>query len=104
MKEPSEHRRFNDETVFHHEREDYEIPLWLKWTFIAINRVGFPVVAFFFMWYLTSVSLKNMTQAIDKQSLSLETLVLTVNANHEDGKQWRVQMLQDIRDLRNTIK
>lgn len=99
-----QHVRESDDMPYVHEREDGEIPSWLKWTFVAINRVGFPVVAFFFMWYITSVSLKSMTQAIDKQSLSLETLVLTVNSNHEDSKLWRTQMLSDIRDLRDKIR
>jgi|HubBroStandDraft_5_1064220.scaffolds.fasta_scaffold106267_2 hypothetical protein len=81
--------------------EDQEIPRWLRWTFVAINRVGFPIVAFFFMWYMTTVSLSKMTQAIDKQSISLEALIITVNANHEDGKLWRQQMLQNLHDLGN---
>lgn len=84
--------------TFEHERSE-DIPRWLKWTFIAINRVGFPVVAFFFMWYLTSVSLTNMTTAINKQSLSLEALIVTVNANHENAKLWREQIGQSLRDL-----
>lgn len=93
-----DHRRISDIENYEHEREE-EIPRWLKWTFIAINRVGFPVVAFFFMWYLTSVSLTNMTTAINKQSLSLEALIVTVNSNHENSKIWRDQMLQNLHDL-----
>lgn len=84
--------------------ENEDIPRWLRWTFIAINRVGFPVVAFFFMWYISSVSMRSMTTAIGRQSLDLETLIVTVNANHSEGREWRNQLLVDIRELRSQLK
>ena len=79
--------------------DDNDIPKWLKWIFIAINRVGFPVVAFFFMWYMSSVSMKSMTLALEKQSLDLETLIVTINSNHSESREWRNQLLNDINEL-----
>ena len=51
--------------------EDKEIPPWLKWAFITINRVGFPIVAFLMMWKLC-------TDSISKVNISLQqnTIVL----------------------------
>jgi len=80
--------------------EDLEIPRWLKWVFVSINRVGFPVVAFFCIWYLVTVSLKEMTNSLNRQSISLEALIVTVNANHSDSREWRDKMLADIERLR----
>jgi len=53
------------------EYEDNEIPKWLKWSFIAINRVGFPVVAFALMWYMCEVSVKANTGAIAANTVIL---------------------------------
>lgn len=90
-----EHRRTYD--------EDQDIPRWLRWTFIAINRVGFPIVAFFFMWYLSTVSLKKFSDALERQSLSLESLILTVNSNHAESKEWRSTMLGSIHDIERRL-
>lgn len=107
MSDKYTHKRDLDPPIYvEHQRDEetFQVPRWLEWTFISINRVGFPVVAFFFMWYISSVSLKSMTTALEKQSLDLETLILTVNANHSEGKQWREQMLVDIREVRNKLR
>lgn len=99
----TDHRRDSDLEEYEHRREDDEIPHWLKWIFIAINRVGFPIVAFFFMWYISTVSLKKFSDALDRQSLSLEALIITVNSNHQESKEWRNQMLMDVRLLQGKI-
>lgn len=83
--------------------EDQDIPRWLKWTFTAINRVGFPVVAFFFMWYLSTVSLKKFSDALERQSLSLEALIITVNGNHAESKEWRSRMSSDMKDIERRL-
>lgn len=83
--------------------EDTDIPSWLRWTFISINRVGFPVVAFFFMWYMSTVSLRKITDTMEKQSLSLEALIVTVNGNHVESKEWRDRVLEDIRRIQEKL-
>lgn len=87
-----------------HYDEDAGIPSWLKWIFVAINRVGFPIVAFACMYYMMTVSLKNITVALEKQSLDLETLIVTINSNHNESKEWRNQLLSDIRDVRSKLR
>lgn len=76
--------------------DDNDIPPWLRWTFVAINRVGFPVVASIFMGYLCIQE----TKAINRMALSVEALEIKIDANHSEGKEWRVQMLNEIRDSR----
>lgn len=108
-----EHQRSDDPEPYAHGREndDSEIPRWLKWSFVAINRVGFPIVVFFFMWFKETVQTRTMTEgmhdmtvAINKQSLYLEELIVTINSNHADGATWRKDMVDSIRDVRNHIR
>lgn len=51
--------------------EDRDIPRWLKWTFIAINRVGFPIVAFILIWYTQNVTAVKMVASIEQNTLVL---------------------------------
>lgn len=57
-----------------------EIPLKLKWALIAINRVGFPILAFLIMTYLCYVSLNRNTEAISKLTAVVERLADRVDA------------------------
>lgn len=98
-----DHRRDSEMEEYRHQREDDNIPSWLKWTFIAINRVGFPIVAFFCILYMVIYSQKRLSESLERQSLSLEALILTVNANHSEGKLWRDQILEDMRDLKRRL-
>lgn len=97
------HRRDNEEDIFNHSRDSDSIPRWLHWTLVSINRCGFPIVAFFFMWYFATVSLKHITENMGRQSLSLEALIVTINSNHVESKEWRSQVMENIRELRNNI-
>jgi len=58
-----EHRRLYD--------EDQDIPRWLKWIFITINRVGFPIVAFVLMWYMSQVSITKVIASVDQNTVVL---------------------------------
>lgn len=51
-----------------------DIPTKLKWTFVAINRVGFPILAFFIMTYICYVSLNRNTEAIVRLTSVVERL------------------------------
>lgn len=97
------HRRDNEGELYSHER-DSEIPSWLNWSFIAINRVGFPIVAFFLMCYYANVSQRKLSEALDRQSASLEALIITVNANHSESKGWNNQISEQMRDIRLRMK
>lgn len=83
--------------------DDRDIPNWLRWAFISINRVGFPIlVSLLLFWYLVT-SQKNLADSLNKNSLILESAVLTMNVNHAEGKEWRNQMMENIRELRTRI-
>lgn len=84
--------------------EDIGIPRQLKWVLVSIKEIGLPAVFALLMFWFATVSLKTMTIAIQKQSLDLETLIVTINSNHNDSKQWRDQLLADIRDLRAHLR
>jgi hypothetical protein len=58
-----EHRRSYD--------ADVEIPRWLKWTFSAIDRVGFPIVAFGLMWWMASNSMNKIVVAVEQNTIVL---------------------------------
>ena len=52
--------------------EDIEdIPRWLRWTFVAINRVGFPIVAFILMWYMCEISISKVVVSVNANTLVL---------------------------------
>jgi hypothetical protein len=53
------------------EFNDEEIPRWLKWFFITVNRVGFPVVAFVLMWYICQVSIAKVVVSVDQNTIVL---------------------------------
>jgi hypothetical protein len=57
-----------------------DIPLKLKWTLTAINRVGFPILAFLIMTYLCYVSLNRNTDAIAKLTAVVERLADRIDA------------------------
>jgi len=58
-----EHRRVYD--------DDQDIPRWLKWVFVTINRVGFPIVAFILMWYMSQVSITKVISSLDQNTIVL---------------------------------
>lgn len=60
-----------DERFVPRRRDD--IPIYLKWTLIAINRVGFPIIAAAAMWWLAEVTIKQNTQAIGDIKNSMST-------------------------------
>jgi hypothetical protein len=63
-----------------------EIPPWLKWTLTAINRVGFPVVAFGAMTYLCFVTLKEQSKSINQLNETLIKMTASLDNNSESVK------------------
>jgi hypothetical protein len=53
------------------ELEDDDIPNWLKWTFITINRVGFPIVAFLLMYWMYRDGQMRLTAAVEANTIVL---------------------------------
>jgi hypothetical protein len=56
----------HDSTVF-----NGDIPRFLKLIMIFIDRVGFPVLAFCLMFYMSNMSLQKMTEAISENTKAL---------------------------------
>lgn len=84
--------------------DDKDIPSWLRWSFISINRVGFPiVVSVALFWYLGTTQ-KKLASSLDRQALSLEALTMTINVNHAEGKEWRNQILEDMHEIRAGLR
>lgn len=50
------------------------IPSWLKWIFITINRVGFPIVAFILMWYMCQISITKVITSVDQNTVVLSVV------------------------------
>jgi hypothetical protein len=63
MSDLDERRRIYD--------EDRDIPTWLKWTFAAINRIGFPIVAFLLMWKLCTDSIAKIDGSLQQNTVVL---------------------------------
>ena len=81
MSEIDERRRLYD--------EDKEIPVWLRWAFVTINRVGFPIVAFVMMWYLCNVSITKVTNSLEQNTLVLlevRDTLSRVEPNYKHGE------------------
>jgi hypothetical protein len=53
------------------EGEDVNIPTWLRYSFITINRIGFPIVAFLMMWYVCQVSIGKVVASVEQNTLVL---------------------------------
>lgn len=51
--------------------EDKEIPVWLRWTFVTINRVGFPIVAFLLMFWMCTEAITKVTASVEQNTLVL---------------------------------
>jgi hypothetical protein len=47
------------------------IPNWLKWFFITINRVGFPIVAFLLMWKMCNDAIAKVNESVEQNTIVL---------------------------------
>ena len=81
MNELDERRRLHD--------EDQDIPVWLRWTFVTINRVGFPIVAFLLMWYMAQVSITKVVVAVDQNTVVLSEVKAALGRVETHGPEWR---------------
>ena len=105
-----EHRRDDEGESYEHLRAD-DMPGWVKWTIYAIEKVGVTAVVTFALLYMMFVTMEkstgainNLNLAMDRQSASLEALIITVNGNHAEGKSWRDEIKEQMRDIRMRLK
>ena len=83
-----------------HEKEfesNGDMPKSLKWALTAINRVGFPVVAFGAMTYLCFVTLSKQTESIGRLNETLIKMTASVDNNTDAVK----RMVEAIYRTRN---
>lgn len=104
------HRRDDEEASFEHMRAD-DIPGWIKWILYAIEKVGVTAVVIFALLYMmfitmgrSTTAINNLTLSMDRQSASLEALIITVNGNHLESKNWRDEIKDQMRDIHLRLK
>lgn len=106
----SEHRRDDEGVSYEHMRAD-DVPGWIKWGIYAIEKIGITAVVIFALLYMMFVTMgkstnaiNNLTVAMDRQSASLEALIITVNGNHSESKNWKDEVKEEIHDIRMRLK
>lgn len=106
MKERREHHRDNERDSYSHGRKDdlYDVPTWIRLVIYSVKTLGIAAVICVGQFYFMNVTLEHFSKALERQSLSLEAVVITINNNHEEGKEWRKQMLADMRDIRTRLR
>jgi hypothetical protein len=70
-----------------------ELPKWLKLIMAFIDRVGFPVMAFLLMWYMSSVS-------IAKINCTLETVTKMLGEWQTSTLEFRSRTLGVMDDIK----
>ena len=63
-----------------------EIPKWLKMLMVFIDRVGFPILAFLLMFYVSYVSITRMTAILQDLTLKLTNTTEKAILDHEEIK------------------
>ena len=58
-----------------------DIPSWMRFLMIFIDRVGFPILAFLLMSYMSFVSIARVTDALLKNTELLVSLKASVDTN-----------------------
>lgn len=102
MMERHLHRRDDEGESFAHLRSN-DAPAWLKYAIYAADKVGVSAIICGCMIYICFVSIKKMTESVDRSNATLSALVLTINEYHSESKEWRFSMLTAIRDLQQRI-
>jgi hypothetical protein len=74
-----------------------ELPKWLKMIMAFIDRVGFPVMAFLMMWYMSSVS-------ISKINCTLETVTKMLSEWQTSTLEFRSRAIGTMDDIKGNQK
>ena len=77
-----------------------DIPQFLKIMMVFIDRVGFPILAFILMFFLSYSSLGKMTEAIEKNSIALSHLEVSNTSFQEVVKSDHLVMKNDINEIK----
>lgn len=106
MNERRQHHRDSEDESYSHGRKDdlAGAPSWARLMVYSVKTLGIAAVICLGQFYFMNVTLDKFSKALERQSLSLEAVVITINANHEEGKEWRKQMLTDMRDIRSRLR
>lgn len=83
-----------------------DVPKWMKLIMLFIDRVGFPVLAFCLMFYMSYVSLSKATDAISENTKALTEFATKSNAFQQMVSQEHGNMsikLEKVLDNQNTI-
>lgn len=73
--------------------EDSNIPQTVKTISYFIKQVGFPVVAFLLMFYMTFYSVQRLTDSVNNQTKVLSELTLSIKLFQEDVKSEHKDMI-----------
>lgn len=113
MIDKREHHRDSEHDAYGHIRSDdiSDSPAFVRWILYAIRSIGFPSVLVLILLGGGFLGLKKFSEimmtldgSMNRQSLSLEALIITINGNHAEGLEWRREMMVDIRELKARLK
>lgn len=101
-----EHRRDSEEVRFRHRRDSdlYDAPRWIRWAVYAVKTLGVSTVMCFLLMYFINSSLKEVTRTMERQSMSLESMIVTINNNHMDAKEYRDRVLMGIKEIQARLR
>jgi hypothetical protein len=77
-----------------------DIPKYVKLIMLFIDRVGFPVLAFILMFYLSYSSITKLTCALTENSLVLKEFKVSSDSFQREVNQQHMLMNQDLNDLK----
>lgn len=66
-----------------------DMPKYLRWGMVFIDRVGFPIVAFLLMCYMCFVSLKNLNDVLTQNTGVLSALKNQIEQQNIQNNQRR---------------
>lgn len=56
-----------------------DMPKFLRWAMVFIDRLGFPIFAFLLMCYIVFVGMKNITESLTQNTQVLAALVTKID-------------------------
>lgn len=93
------HRRDDEDRSFQHERME-RIPEWVRSIVYAVKEIGIPACVIGALFFYNHTTGNKLADALDRQANTLEALVITVNSNHSEAKEWREHFMAEFRGSR----
>lgn len=102
----TEHRRDSEEAQYRHRRATDldDAPRLVRWVIYAVRTLGVSTVMCFLLMYFINSSLKEVTKSMERQSVSLEALIMTINNFHQDAKEHRDRVLTGIKEIQAKLR